>query len=199
MSNNIYNNNNNYNDDIDYNKNKENKDNLFINIFDKDKKVKRNLELKYNINNSILLEDPKFRSLIITKSWFNTNSKDMYMKLILNPFIKNKDYEKIEKIKQHYENNINTLFYPIFILYAIWIKTLFSSSTKKLNGIKIKFLAISSLPFFFIVNNYYLKPYYLQNKLNKIITEDENLKIYLDLKIEEKLINNELKKYRIKV
>ena len=118
-------------------------------------------------------------------------------KVILNPFIKTNDYQKIEKIKDHYENNINTFFYPIFLLHLIWIKTLFSA--KKLNGVKIKFLAISSIPFLYTLHNCFLKPFYLQEKLNKIIIEDENLKNYLELPLEEKLINKELKRYKIKV
>ena len=170
--------------------NKDHLDNSFINILDKNNRIKRLIELKYEINNPILLEDPKFRSIIICKAWFNTSNKDMYMKLILNPFMKTKDYQKIEKIKEHHEKNISTFFYPLFILHIIWIKTLFSG--KNLNGIKRKIVAISTIPFLFTLHNYLLKPFYLQEKLNKIIIGDEIFKNYLSLPLEEKLINQEL-------
>lgn len=171
--------------------------NNFINVLERDVKVKRNLSIQYDVNNSILLEDPKFRTLLLTKHWFTFKDNDLYSKTIYNPFLKEKDYEKIQNIKNHHEMNIDALFYIGFIAYFLKIKNSFSK--KQIKGLANKSFFFLSFPTILISYLSLGKPSFLRYKLNGIVLKDDELMQYTKLEIDLNLINKELNKYKIRV
>jgi len=185
------------NSDTQYHKNYENRkmDN-FINVLEKDVKVKKNLSIQYDVNNTILLEDPRFRTLLLTKHWFTLKDNDLYSKIIYNPFLIEKDYEKIQNIKNHHERIIDTFFYISFLAYFLKIKNSFSK--RKVKGFAKKSFFFMSFPI--IVLSYFslAKPLYLRYRINDFASQNEDLTKYAKLELDLKLINKELSKYKIR-
>lgn len=179
------------------NNNVNNKMNNFVNIFEKEEKVKKNLFLQYDINNPILLEDPKFRTLIIAKHWFTIGDNDIFAKIIHNPYLKEKDYNIVKNIKNHHERNIDTLFYFSFILYFFKIRNSFSK--KEIKGLMKKSILLFSFPILLISYSFVLKPWYLNNRINDFVIKNQELLSYTRLDIDLKLINKELSNYKIKI
>ena len=171
--------------------------NNYINILDKKWRLKRTLLIQYEINNSILLEDPKFRLILLAKHWFNSDKNDKYLKIILNPFLKKKDFDIIENIRNHHEKNIDTFFYLSFAVYFLFIRTSFKK--KMFKDLITKFIFLSSLPCFLISYFFYLKPNFLKIKLNEFIEKNDFLLPYMKMDIDQKLIDIELIKYKIKI
>jgi hypothetical protein len=177
--------------------NERNKMNNSVNVLEKDVKLKRNLFLQYDVNNIMLLEDPKFRTLLLTKHWFTVKENDLYSKIVHNPILKEKDYEIIENIKNHHERSIDTLFYIAFIAYFFKIRSSFSQ--KKIKGLANKSFLFLSFPIILISYFCLGKPWYLNYRINSFALKNPELMQYTKLEIDLNLIDKELSKYKIRI
>lgn len=186
----------NYSND-NYFKQKADDTNEFVNVLDKNNRLKKTIFLTYDVNNPMLLEDQRFRYLLLAKHWFRVDKNDSYSKIIYNPFLKKSHYDKIENVKNHHEKNIDAIFYVSFFGSLIFIKNSFIN--KKLKGIIKKSVYLFFVPSILISYYYLIKPYYLRKKLNNFISHDEYMSEYTKLELDEKLINKELLKYKIRV
>ncbi len=173
-----------------------NDNNNFINVLEKDYKLKRSLLIEYDINNEMLLEDPKFRILLLTKNWFKVSKNDLYSKVIYNPYLKENDFEKIKNIKNHHEKNIDTIFYASYILYFFSLKKSFSN--KKIKGFKKKGFYFLSFPIIILSYYSFVKSWYLNEKINRFVSNNKELIKYKNLDIDIDLINKELARYKIR-
>jgi len=183
--------------DFENNNNNQNNIDKFINVLEKEKKLKSNLFIQYDVNNSVLLEDPKFRSLLLAKHWFTINKKDLYSKIIYNPFLKEKDYRRIQNIKAHHEKNIDTVFFLTFIGYFFLIKNFFNK--KKLKGFFRKSLYFLSIPTILIFHFSFIRPTFINWKINEFALNSKELEDYTKLDLDVNMINKELIKYKIKI
>jgi hypothetical protein len=165
----------------------------YVNVLEKNKRLKSNIIFNFRINNPMLVEDPRFRLLILSKYWFQLPRDELYLKVISNPFLEEKDFNNIEMMKSSQERTVGLFSCILTMISTVPLNKIFLKKNSKMGKFLMTFIIVGE----YFTLKYFSNKIYKEHFFNPLIEKDEKFNKYLTLSIDEKLVDLELKKYRI--
>jgi hypothetical protein len=167
-------------------------DNRPLGIYKNNRFYQDTCKQRYDINDLNILYDDNILLLIYACEWFKIKDSNVHDKVLYHPYLTVRDHSNLNKIYQHYKNNL--IFETVgvaSIFYILKKKYVVSKKFRK------TWKPVSAMALGMILIPYFSWNYIFKKQMNNEIRKNERLGKYLYLDLEKEKLRNELLNYNI--